>query len=110
MANCFTEGLNEEQMERYLAVKDMCLRNYPDVSKNKVQMELSEHLWRYFAIHNKVPEPPEQGEPEEIIYEYNTPVDIGLTLEKVEDIGIHNLVIDDVEEAGKDLPDDIIEI
>lgn len=107
MTNRFTEGLNEEQMERYLTIKDMCLRNYPDVMKSKVQMELSEHLWRYYAIHNKVPDPPtEKGEPEERIFEYKTPKDIELTLQKVDDIDIQNLVIEDV----KDLPDNFIEI
>jgi hypothetical protein len=47
---------NEEQQERYDVIKEQTTRLYPSILKDSIQMEMSEHLFRYYAINGKIPE------------------------------------------------------
>jgi hypothetical protein len=80
--NPYTEGLTDEQLERYNYLKDTILRLQPNIIKDRIQTELWEYLWRYFAINNALPDEKDKGEKEEIINDYKTPADIESTLNK----------------------------
>jgi len=49
---------NEEQQERYDAIKEQTTRLYPAILKDSIKMEMSEHLFRYYAINGKIPDIP----------------------------------------------------
>lgn len=55
--NPYIEGLNDEQLGKYSYAKNMILTAQPSFANDKIQMELTEMLCRYYGLKGEFPEP-----------------------------------------------------
>jgi hypothetical protein len=56
-SNIYSGGLDDEQLGRYNYAKSLILNAQPSFASDKIQMELTEMLSRYYGLKGEFPEP-----------------------------------------------------